>query len=217
MLRRSSRAPPKRTWLRRRRMLRSWWSCTYRRPWVRSVRVNFAPAGRAWTGTKPSPTRSPKPPRRSTNLEPTAAESRSRQQAYLRPGTWALFDGPYGRLSSRAGTQERYCSLAPELASPRCWLLRKDWSTHPVRRSCCRVTPQSSCSKVSWRPSCTPRSARCKPAGPAPHLDLGRRQAARGVSELITLQRWIPDIASAKCSSAAPHLDRRHETSAPRG
>ena len=31
--------------------------------------------------------------------------------------------------------------------------------------------------------------------GPRHALDLGRRQAACGVSQLITLQRWIPDIA----------------------
>jgi ferredoxin-NADP reductase len=31
----------------------------------------------------------------------------SARLAYLRPGTWALFEGPYGRLSSRARTQRK--------------------------------------------------------------------------------------------------------------
>jgi predicted ferric reductase len=44
---------------------------------------------------------------RTLRISAKALGEGSARLAYLRPGTWAIFEGPYGRLCSRARTQRK--------------------------------------------------------------------------------------------------------------
>ena len=120
----------------------------------------------------------------------------SSRLAYLRPGTRVLFEGPYGRLSSRARTQRKIVLAGAGVGITPCARWPRGSSTPQVRRYCCSATPRSPCLPASSRSSPPRRVCRlfsCQAHGVRRPRFWARRQAV--CPELTGLRRWIPDLA----------------------
>jgi predicted ferric reductase len=120
----------------------------------------------------------------------------SARLANLRPGTWVLFEGPYGRLSSRARTQRKLVlagagvgitplrALAEGLEyAPGEAVMLQRYTAEPLFSRELDVLAAAKGLQVVHLPA--PRRTPTSVLGPAAH----------GMPELIALRRWIPDIA----------------------
>jgi ferredoxin-NADP reductase len=129
----------------------------------------------------------------------------STRLAYLRPGTWVLFEGPYGRLSSRARTQRKVLlagagvgitplrALAEGLEyAPGEAILLQRHTAQPLFEGELRTLAAQRGLHVVDLPG--PRQSSTSVLGPA----------ARGMSELVALKRWIPDIAEREAFLCGP-------------
>jgi predicted ferric reductase len=129
----------------------------------------------------------------------------STRLAYLRPGTRALFEGPYGRLSSRARTQRKVLlagagvgitplrALAEGLEyAPGETIMLQRYTTEPLFRGELETLAAHRGLHVIDLPG--PRHTSTSVLGPA----------TRGMSEVIALQRWIPDIAEREVFLCGP-------------
>src|SRR5438270_5232838 len=75
-----------------------------------------APAGRIWTGTRPSPTPSPRPPRLSTTSDPRRNHERAaRGHGGAAP---ALIIGPYGAAGYAVAGADRVAGQPSNLSLP---------------------------------------------------------------------------------------------------
>ena len=129
----------------------------------------------------------------------------SARLAYMRPGTWVLFEGPYGRLSSRARTQRKVLlagagvgitplrALAEGLEyAPGEAIMLQRYTAEPLfARELEMLAAPEAC---TWW-TCPARAI-------SPTSVLG--PAARGMPELIALQRWIPDVADREVFLCGP-------------
>jgi predicted ferric reductase len=120
----------------------------------------------------------------------------SARLAYLRPGTRVLFEGPYGRLSSRARTQRRVLlagagvgitplrALAEGLEyAPGEAIILQRYTAEPLFTRELDELAGAKGLQVVHLPG--PRRTPSSVLGPA----------AGGIPELIALRRWIPDLA----------------------
>ena len=120
----------------------------------------------------------------------------SARLAYLRPGTRVLFEGPYGRLSSRARTQRRVLlagagvgitplrALAEGLEyAPGEAIILQRYTAEPLFTRELDELAAAKGLQVVHLPG--PRRTQSSVLGPA----------AGGIPELIALRRWIPDLA----------------------
>jgi predicted ferric reductase len=120
----------------------------------------------------------------------------SARLAYLRPGTRVLFEGPYGRLSSRARAQRKVVlagagvgitplrALAEGLDyAPGEAIILQRYTAEPLFTRELEMLAAEKGLEVVHLPG--PRRTRNAVLGPA----------ARGLPELIALRRWIPDLA----------------------
>jgi predicted ferric reductase len=120
----------------------------------------------------------------------------SARLAYLRPGTRVLFEGPYGRLSSRTRTQRRMVlagagvgitplrALAEGLDyAPGEAIMLQRFTAEPLFTRELQALAAERGLQVVHLPG--PRCKANSVLGPA----------AQGLPELIALRRWIPDIA----------------------
>jgi ferredoxin-NADP reductase len=120
----------------------------------------------------------------------------SARLAYLRPGTRVLFEGPYGRLSSRTRTQRRMVlagagvgitplrALAEGLDyAPGEAIMLQRFTAEPLFTRELQALAAERGLQVVHLPG--PRCTASSVLGPA----------AQGLPELIALRRWIPDIA----------------------
>jgi predicted ferric reductase len=120
----------------------------------------------------------------------------SARLAYLRPGTRVLFEGPYGRLSSRTRTQRRMVlagagvgitplrALAEGLHyAPGEAIMLQRFTAEPLFTRELQALAAERGLQVVHLPG--PRRTASSVLGPA----------AQGLPELIALRRWIPDIA----------------------
>jgi predicted ferric reductase len=120
----------------------------------------------------------------------------SARLAYLRPGTRVLFEGPYGRLSSRARTQRRVLlagagvgitplrALAEGLEyAPGEAIILQRYTAEPLFTRELDELAAAKGLQVVHLPG--PRRTQSSILGPA----------AGGIPELIALRRWIPDLA----------------------
>jgi predicted ferric reductase len=129
----------------------------------------------------------------------------SARLACLRPGTWVLFEGPYGRLSSRARTQRKVLlagagvgitplrALAEGLEyAPGEAIMLQRYTAEPLFEAELETLAVHRGLHVVDLPG--PRHTSTSVLGPA----------ARGMSELIALQCWIPDIAEREVFLCGP-------------
>ena len=120
----------------------------------------------------------------------------SARLAYLRPGTRVLFEGPYGRLSSRARAQRKVVlagagvgitplrALAEGLDyAPGEAIILQRYTAEPLFTRELEMLAAEKGLEVVHLPG--PRRTRNAVLGPA----------TRGLPELIALTRWIPDLA----------------------
>jgi ferredoxin-NADP reductase len=120
----------------------------------------------------------------------------SARLAQLRPGTWALFEGPYGRLSSRARSQPKVLlagagvGITPLRAlvegleyAPGEAIILQRYTAEPLFSRELEVLAAQKGLQVLQLPG--PRRSAASVLGPATH----------GMPELTALRRWIPDIA----------------------
>ena len=120
----------------------------------------------------------------------------SARLAYLRPGTRVLFEGPYGRLSSRTRTQRRMVlagagvgitplrALAEGLHyAPGEAIMLQRFTAEPLFTRELQALAAERGLQVVHLPG--PRRTASSVLGPA----------AQGLPELIALRRWVPDIA----------------------
>jgi ferredoxin-NADP reductase/DMSO/TMAO reductase YedYZ heme-binding membrane subunit len=120
----------------------------------------------------------------------------SARLAYLRPGTRVLFEGPYGRLSSRARTQRKIVlagagvgitplrALAEGLEyAPGEAILLQRYTAEPLFTRELEILAAEKGLQVVQLPG--PRRTPSSVLGPA----------ASGLPELTGLRRWIPDLA----------------------
>jgi predicted ferric reductase len=120
----------------------------------------------------------------------------SARLAYLRPGTRVVFEGPYGRLSSRARTQRKVVlagagvgitplrALAEGLEyAPGEAILLQRYTAEPLFARELEGLAVAKGLQVVHLPG--PRRTPSSVLGPA----------ATGMPELIALRRWIPDLA----------------------
>jgi predicted ferric reductase len=120
----------------------------------------------------------------------------SARLAHLRPGTRVLFEGPYGRLSSRARTQRKVflagagVGITPLRAlvegleyAPGEAIILQRYTAEPLFSRELDVLAAQKGLQVVHLPG--PRRTPSSVLGPA----------ADGMPELIALRRWIPDIA----------------------
>jgi predicted ferric reductase len=120
----------------------------------------------------------------------------SARLAYLRRGTRVLFEGPYGRLSSRARTQRKVVlagagvGITPLRAlvegldyAPGEAIMLQRYTAEPLFTRELAVLAAQKGLQVLHLPG--PRRSQSSVLGPAAH----------GMPELIALQHWIPDIA----------------------
>jgi predicted ferric reductase len=120
----------------------------------------------------------------------------SARLAQLRPGTWVLFEGPYGRLSSRARTQPKVLlagagvGITPLRAlvegleyAPGEAIILQRYTAEPLFSRELEVLAAQKGLQVLQLPG--PRRSAASVLGPATH----------GMPELTALRRWIPDIA----------------------
>jgi predicted ferric reductase len=120
----------------------------------------------------------------------------SERLAYLRPSTRVLFEGPYGRLSSRARTQRKVVlagagvgitplrALAEGLEyAPGEAIMLQRYTAEPLFSRELDVLVAQKGLQVVHLPG--PRRTPTSVLGPAAH----------GIPELIALRRWIPDIS----------------------
>jgi ferredoxin-NADP reductase len=119
----------------------------------------------------------------------------SARLAYLRPGTRVLFEGPYGRLSSRARAQRKVVlagagvgitplrALAEGLDyAPGEAIILQRYTAEPLFTRELEMLAAEKGLEVVHLPG--PRRTHHAVLGPA----------ARGLPELIALRRWIPDL-----------------------
>ena len=135
----------------------------------------------------------------------------SARLAYLRPGTRVLFEGPYGRLSSRARAQRKVVlagagvgitplrALAEGLDyAPGEAIILQRYTAEPLFTRELEMLAAEKGLEVVHLPG--PRRTRNAVLGPA----------ARGLPELIALRRWIPDLAERDVFLCGPSgLDER--------
>ena len=120
----------------------------------------------------------------------------SARLAHLRPGTRVLFEGPYGRLSSRARAQRKVVlagagvgitplrALAEGLDyAPGEAIILQRYTAEPLFTRELEMLAAERGLEVVHLPG--PRRTRDAVLGPAAH----------GLPELIALRRWIPDLA----------------------
>jgi predicted ferric reductase len=120
----------------------------------------------------------------------------SARLAYLRPGTRVLFEGPYGRLSSRSRTQRKVLlagagvgitplrALAEGLEyAPGEAIMLQRYTAEPLFTHELQTLAAERGLQVLHLPG--PRRTPASVLGPAAH----------GMPELIALRRWIPDLA----------------------
>ena len=120
----------------------------------------------------------------------------SARLAHLRPGTRVLFEGPYGRLSSRARTQRKVVlagagvGITPLRAlvegleyAPGEAIILQRYTAEPLFNRELDVLAAQKGLQVVHLPG--PRRTPTSVLGPAAH----------GMPELVALRRWIPDIA----------------------
>jgi predicted ferric reductase len=145
------------------------------------------------------------PNSRTLRITAKALGDGSTRLAYLRPGTWALFEGPYGRLSSRARTQRRVLlagagvgitplrALAEGLEyAPGEAIMLQRYTAEPLFKAELATLAAHRGLHVVDLPG--PRHTSTSVLGPA----------ARGMTEQIALQRWIPDIAEREVFLCGP-------------
>jgi ferredoxin-NADP reductase len=145
------------------------------------------------------------PNSRTLRITAKALGDGSTRLAYLRPGTWALFEGPYGRLSSRARTQRKVLlagagvgitplrALAEGLEyAPGEAIMLQRYTAEPLFKGELQALAAHRGLRVVDLPG--PRHTSTSVLGPA----------ARGLSEMIALQRWIPDIAEREAFLCGP-------------
>jgi predicted ferric reductase len=120
----------------------------------------------------------------------------SARLAYLRPGTRVLFEGPYGRLSSRSRTQRKVLlagagvgitplrALAEGLEyAPGEAIMLQRYTAEPLFTHELQTLAAERGLQVLHLPG--PRRTPASVLGPAAH----------GMPEVIALRRWIPDLA----------------------
>jgi ferredoxin-NADP reductase len=157
-----------------------------------------------WTRANPF-SLSVAPNSRTLRITAKALGEGSTRLAHLRPGTWALFEGPYGRLSSRARTQPKVLlagagvgitplrALAEGLEyAPGEAIMLQRYTAEPLFETELETLAAHRGLHVVDLPG--PRDTSTSVLGPA----------ARGMSELIALQRWIPDIAEREVFLCGP-------------
>jgi ferredoxin-NADP reductase len=145
------------------------------------------------------------PNSRTLRITAKALGDGSTRLAYLRPGTWALFEGPYGRLSSRARTQRKLLlagagvgitplrALAEGLDyAPGEAIMLQRYTAEPLFKGELETLAAHRGLHVVDLPG--PRHTSTSVLGPA----------ARGMSEVIALQRWMPDIAEREVFLCGP-------------
>jgi predicted ferric reductase len=158
------------------------------------VNVRFLD-GPGWTRANPF-SLSAAPNGRSLRITAKALGAGSARLAHLRPGTRVLFEGPYGRLSSRARTRRRVLlagagvgitplrALAEGLDyAPGEVALLHRYTGEPLFSHELQVLAAEKGLQVLPLPG--PRRGPASVLGPA----------AGGADELAALQRWIPDLA----------------------
>jgi predicted ferric reductase len=130
----------------------------------------------------------------------------SARLAYLRPGTWALFEGPYGRLSSRARTQPKVLLAGAGVGITPLRALAEGLEYAPGEAIMLQRYTAEPLFKGELQALAARRGLHV--------IELpGRRQtstsvlgpAAGGMSELSALQRWIPDIAEREAFICGPN------------
>jgi predicted ferric reductase len=145
------------------------------------------------------------PNSRTLRITAKALGDGSTRLAYLRPGTWALFEGPYGRLSSRARTQRKLLlagagvgitplrALAEGLEyAPGEAIMLQRYTTEPLFKRELETLAAHRGLQVLELPG--PRHTSTSVLGPA----------AGGMPEQIALQHWIPDIAEREVFLCGP-------------
>jgi predicted ferric reductase len=129
----------------------------------------------------------------------------SARLAYLRPGTRVLFEGPYGRLSSRVRTQRKVVlagagvgitplrALAEGLEyAPGEAIMLQRYTAEPLFTRELEILAAEKGLQVLDLPG--PRRTGPSVLGPAAH----------GIPELIALRRWIPDLAERELFLCGP-------------
>ena len=152
--------------------------------------------GAGWTRSNPF-SLSAAPDGRSLRITAKALGDGSSRLARLRPGTRVMFEGPYGRLSSRARTRPRVLLIGAGVGhhpAPRA--RRGPGRTRRATRCCCSAAPAEPLF-VGRARGAGARARACRPSSCPVPVRTPARSSGRppGRTSSPPCADWVPDVA----------------------